>query len=138
MLCCAVLCCAVLCCAVLCCAVLCCAVLCCAVLCCAVLCCAVFIAQLFHADKELGNQLPSHEYTNNYAPDFRLHIPVRTGKENLNTPERIARLRDELLQNISRSAFEWHAWFRSAHLSCSGTSVHKLNTGGDSCSAAST
>ncbi|KAL3145682.1 Homeobox protein HD-1 [Trebouxia sp. C0010 RCD-2024] len=53
-------------------------------------------------DKELENQLPPHAYTNNYAPDFRLHIPVRTGKENLNTPERIARLRNELLQNISR------------------------------------
>ena len=57
-----------------------------------------------HAGKELENELPSHAYTNNYAPDFRLHIPVRTGKENLNTPERIARLRDELLQNIGRSA----------------------------------
>ena len=57
-----------------------------------------------HAGKELENQLPLHAYTNNYAPDFRLHIPVRTGKENLNTPEGIARLRDELLHNISRSA----------------------------------
>lgn len=56
------------------------------------------------AAKELENQLPPHAYTNNYAPDFRLHIPVRTGKENLNTPEQIAKLRDELLQNISRLA----------------------------------
>ena len=66
-----------------------------------VVCCAYHA--VLHAGKELENQLPSHEYTTNYAPDFRLHMPVRTGKENLNTPERIARLRDELLQNISRS-----------------------------------
>ena len=92
----------VLCCAVLCCTVLCRAVLCRAVLCCAVTRCAYHA--IVHAGKELENQLPLHAYTNNYAPDFRLHIPVRTGKENLNTPEGIARLRDELLHNISRSA----------------------------------
>lgn len=50
----------------------------------------------------MDDQLPAHEYTNNYGPDFRLHIPVRTGKENLNSPERLARLRDALLENISR------------------------------------
>ncbi len=54
------------------------------------------------ADKEMEDELPPHAYTNNYGPDFRLHIPVRTGKENLNSPERIAKLRNELLQNISR------------------------------------
>ncbi len=52
----------------------------------------------------MEDELPPHAYTNNYGPDFRLHIPVRTGKENLNSPERIAKLRNELLQNISRSA----------------------------------
>lgn len=53
-------------------------------------------------DKQMEDELPPHAYTNNYGPDFRLHIPVRTGKENLNSPERIAKLRNELLQNISR------------------------------------
>lgn len=50
----------------------------------------------------MQDELPAHEYTNNYGPDFRLHIPVRTGKENLNSPERLARLRNALLENISR------------------------------------
>lgn len=53
-------------------------------------------------DREMEDQLPPHAYTNNYGPDFRLHIPVRTGKENLNSPDQLAKLRDELLQNISR------------------------------------
>lgn len=56
------------------------------------------------AGQEMEDQLPAHEYTNNYGPDFRLHIPVRTGKENLNSPERLARLRNALLENISRCA----------------------------------
>ena len=81
--------------------------------CCAVPCCVTLCSPVVHAGKELENELPPHAYTNNYAPDFRLHIPVRTGKENLNTPEHIARLRDELLQNISRSASKWHASFLS-------------------------
>ncbi|KAA6421042.1 MAG: histone deacetylase 1 [Trebouxia sp. A1-2] len=53
-------------------------------------------------DTQMEDELPPHAYTNNYGPDFRLHIPVRTGKENLNSPERIAKLRNELLQNISK------------------------------------
>ena len=56
------------------------------------------------AGQQMEDQLPAHEYTNNYGPDFRLHIPVRTGKENLNSPERLARLRNALLENISRCA----------------------------------
>jgi len=64
----------------------------------------------------MEDELPPHAYTNNYGPDFRLHIPVRTGKENLNSPERIAKLRNELLQNISRSAFlSFLVWLSSAH-----------------------
>ena len=59
---------------------------------------------LLDTGKQMDDQLPAHEYTNNYGPDFRLHIPVRTGKENLNSPERLARLRDALLENISRYA----------------------------------
>ena len=123
---------------------LCCAVLCCAVrhgavlsvLCCcprAVLCCAYHA--IVHAGKELENQLPSHAYTNNYAPDFRLHIPVRTGKENLNTPERIAMLRDELLQNISRSATARHIHCFEVR-ACFATEQICLDLGGDNCPAA--
>ncbi len=31
------------------------------------------------ADKQMEDELPPHAYTNNYGPNFRLHIPVRTG-----------------------------------------------------------
>ena len=65
-------------------------------------CCSVRYIFLWHADREMDNELPPHAYTNNYGPDFRLHIPVRTGKENLNSPERIAKLREALLQEIRR------------------------------------
>ena len=75
-------------------------------------------------DNQMEDELPPHAYTNNYGPDFRLHIPVRTGKENLNSPERIAKLRNELLQNISRSAFlSFLVWLSSAHHSRSQLSI---------------
>jgi len=56
----------------------------------------------------MEDELPPHAYTNNYGSDFRLHIPVRTGKENLNSPERIAKLRN---QQVSFSVISGLAQF---------------------------
>eukprot|EP00891_Asterochloris_glomerata_P006478 jgi/Astpho2/6478/e_gw1.00096.12.1_t len=51
---------------------------------------------------EMDNQLPPDPWLHNYGPDFHLHIQSRTGKENQNTPERLGRLQQHVIENLKR------------------------------------
>ena len=50
----------------------------------------------------MDNQLPPDPWLHNYGPDFHLHIQSRTGKENQNTPERLGRLQQHVIENLKR------------------------------------
>ncbi|KAK9820648.1 hypothetical protein WJX81_005680 [Elliptochloris bilobata] len=52
--------------------------------------------------QELGDELPENEYQDAFAPDFRLHPPVRAEVENLNTREYLQQLLSKLMANLSR------------------------------------
>ena len=54
------------------------------------------------AGQELGDELPENEYQDAFAPDYRLHPPVRAEVENLNTREYLQQLLSKLMSNLSR------------------------------------
>ncbi len=53
---------------------------------------------------ELEDELPENEYREYFAPDYRLHIPLRSDVENLNTREYLDQLKRKLFANIARCA----------------------------------
>lgn len=60
------------------------------------------VAAYAAAGVEMDNQLPPDPWLHNYGPDFHLHIQSRTGKENQNTPERLGRLQQHVIENLKR------------------------------------
>ena len=60
------------------------------------------VAACAAAGVEMDNQLPPDPWLHNYGPDFHLHIQSRTGKENQNTPERLGRLQQHVIENLKR------------------------------------
>jgi hypothetical protein len=51
---------------------------------------------------ELEDELPENEYRNYFAPDYRLHIPVRKDIENLNTREYLEQVQRKVFMNLTR------------------------------------
>jgi histone deacetylase 1/2 len=50
----------------------------------------------------MGDALPDHEYSEAYAPSFRLAVPPRPGLANANPPDYLDRLRQALLEHVAR------------------------------------
>ena len=54
------------------------------------------------AGVEMEDALPENEYKEYFAPDYRLHIETQSNRENLNTNEYLEKVKQRLMENLSR------------------------------------
>lgn len=56
------------------------------------------------AGSELADDLPDSEYKEYFGPDYKLHACSHNDVENLNSPQYLESIRNQVLQNLSRQA----------------------------------
>ena len=52
--------------------------------------------------EDLADELPDSEYREYFGPDYKLHAFTHNDLENLNSPQYLEFLRNQVLQNLSR------------------------------------